>query len=101
MRRILFWAHLGTGVFIGVLILFFSITGALLAYERSILHASDKRFYSTHAVGPNARRMPLGMLIAKTEEAAKKPVEMIIIHPDPSSPVEMQTADHDVFLADP
>jgi hypothetical protein len=30
VRRVLFWMHLCTGVLIGILVLFFSITGPLI-----------------------------------------------------------------------
>ncbi len=45
MRRVLFWMHLSTGVLVSILVLYFSITGALLAYERPILRAADGRSY--------------------------------------------------------
>jgi hypothetical protein len=36
--------HLGAGVLISSLVIFFATTGALLAYERPMLHAADRRF---------------------------------------------------------
>jgi uncharacterized iron-regulated membrane protein len=101
VRRILFWMHLSTGVLIGVLVLFFSITGSLLAYERQIVHKADERHYKGNAVPVNGTRIPLADLIAKAESFAKTPVEMVTVHPDPARPVELQTANRDVFFADP
>ena len=101
MRRVLFWMHLGAGVLAGILILFFSITGSLIAYERPILHAADKRYYNTMPVRPDAARIPLATLIAATESSAHSSVEAVTIHPGAASPVEMQTATGDIFFADP
>ena len=101
MRKVLFWSHLSVGVLVGLVILFFSVTGSLLAYERPILHAMDKRYYRTAPVPSDATRIPIPALIAATESAAHAPVEAVTIHPDPTSPVEMQTANRDVFFADP
>jgi uncharacterized iron-regulated membrane protein len=101
VRRFLFWLHLSTGVLIGIVVLFFSITGTLLAYERPILYAVDKHYYRTEPVPLGAARMPLATLLAKTESAAHAPVEAVTVHPEPASPVEMQTANRDIFFADP
>jgi uncharacterized iron-regulated membrane protein len=81
--------------------LFFSITGALLAYERPILHAMDKRYCRTEPIPSGAARMPLAPLIAETESFAHAPVEAVTVHPEPASPVEIQTANRNVFFADP
>ena len=101
MRRILFWMHLGAGVLAGILILFFSITGASLAYERPILHAIDKGYYRTIPVPEDAARMPLAMLIASAEETAHAPIEVITIHSEAAAPVELQAANRAVYFADP
>jgi len=101
VRRVLFWMHLGAGVLAGILILFFSITGSLLAYQRPIQHAMDKRYYRTAPVPSSATRMPLETLIASTESAAHAPVEAVTVHPEAASPIEMQTANREIFFADP
>lgn len=101
MRRVLFWMHLGAGVLAGLLILFFAITGSLIVYERPILHALDKRYYSTTPVSPGAPRISIATLVAATESAAHGSVEAVTIHPESTAPVEMQTANRDIFFADP
>jgi len=101
VRRVLFWLHLGAGVLIGGVVLFFSVTGALLAYERPILHAMDKRYGDASPVISGAVRIPLATLIADTESATGASVEAVTIHPGQSSPVEMQTTNRDIFFADP
>jgi uncharacterized iron-regulated membrane protein len=93
--------HLGAGVLAGLLILFFAITGSLIAYERPILHALDKRYYSSAPVSPGAPRIAIATLVASTESAAHASVEAVTVHPEPAAPVEMQTASRDIFFADP
>ncbi len=95
MRRILFWTHLGAGVVLSFLILFFSVTGALLAYERQILNAVDQRSFQFGAHG-SAVRMRLAVLIA----AVPGVPESVTIHPGETAPAEVQTTNRELFLVD-
>lgn len=63
MRRVLFWMHLSTGVLISILVLFFSITGALLAYERPILRAVDEHSSRVNTDRQQTERLPLDGLV--------------------------------------
>jgi uncharacterized iron-regulated membrane protein len=98
VRRVLFWMHLCAGVLVGALILFFSFTGALLAYERQIIHAADKRFYQPDSPGP---RLPLDEIVARAAQSLPPSWEMLSVHQDPHWPVEIQTSDRTVYLVDP
>lgn len=42
-QRIIFWAHLISGVAAGLVILFLSVTGVLLTYEHQIIHAFEQK----------------------------------------------------------
>jgi uncharacterized iron-regulated membrane protein len=99
VRRVLFWMHLGAGVLISSLVLFFATTGALLAYERPILHSADKRFYSSGVVSGNAVPMPLDALAVGAMAAVPSPVEMVTVYRNLNLPVEMLTARRTVYLA--
>jgi uncharacterized iron-regulated membrane protein len=99
MRRILFWMHLSAGVLAGALILFFAATGALLAYERQIVHAADKRFYKSEA--KNASRLPLDDALAAAVPALPAPPEMVIVYRDQNWPVEIQTGNRTTYFVDP
>jgi uncharacterized iron-regulated membrane protein len=98
VRRVLFWMHLGAGVLISALVLFFATTGALLAYERPILHSADKRFYVTGVVSGNAVLMPLDVLGVRAMAAVPAPIEMLTVYRDLNLPVEMLTARRTVYL---
>ena len=36
LRRVVFWAHLATGVVVGAVVLLMSVTGVLLSYEKQV-----------------------------------------------------------------
>jgi uncharacterized iron-regulated membrane protein len=101
VRRILFWVHLGAGVVAGALIVYFSVTGALLAYERPILQAADRRSYAAEPVPPNAVPIPLDELLARVATVLPAPVDAVTIYQDVQAPVEIQTASRDVYFVDP
>ena len=100
MRRVLFWMHLSAGVLISLLVIFFSVTGALLAYERQIVRAADERSYR---VDPSHQqtRLPFDASLAAATAALPAPVEMVTTHQDPHLPVELQTANRNVYFVDP
>ena len=75
-RRILFWAHLASGVAAGLLILLMSATGVLLAYEKQLVASAeqgnrvavpadapqltvDALASNAHAAAPGAQRLAL------------------------------------------
>lgn len=101
MRRVLFWMHLCSGVLIGILVLYFSVTGALLAYERPILRAADQHTYRVDPDRQQTTRLSLDALVASTAPALPGPIEMVTTHQDPRAPVEMQTANRNVYFVDP
>ncbi|MDQ1452103.1 MAG: hypothetical protein QOK38_1969 [Acidobacteriaceae bacterium] len=82
MRRVLFWMHLSAGALISLLVIFFSVTGALLAYERPIVRAADEHSYR---IDPSRQqiRLPLDALMALVTAALPAPVEMVTTHQDP------------------
>jgi uncharacterized iron-regulated membrane protein len=100
VRRLLFWMHLGAGVLVSSLVIFFATTGALLAYERPMLHAADRRFYLADRATQNTAPLPLDTLLASAVGAVPAPVEMMTVYHDTHLPVEILTAKQSVFFAD-
>lgn len=90
-----------TGVLISILVLFFSITGALLAYERPMLRAADGHNYHVDPDRQQTARLPLDALMALAAAALPSPIEMVTTHQDPHAPVEIQTANRNVYFVDP
>jgi uncharacterized iron-regulated membrane protein len=93
--------HLCTGVLIGILVLYFSVTGAMLAYERPILRAADQHNYRVDPDRQQTTRLSLDALVASAAPALPGPIEMVITHQDPRDPVEIQTANRNVYFVDP
>jgi uncharacterized iron-regulated membrane protein len=92
--------HLGAGVVAGALIVYFSVTGALLAYERPIMHAADRRSYAADPVMQGALALPLDDLLARAAAAVPAPVDAVTIYQDVHAPVELETASRDVYFVD-
>jgi uncharacterized iron-regulated membrane protein len=92
--------HLVAGVLVGALIIFFSATGALLAYERPILQAAGHRAWrmADHASGTIP--VPLEVLVDGATAKLPAPVTAVTIHHDTNQPVEFETADHQLYFAD-
>jgi uncharacterized iron-regulated membrane protein len=99
VRRILFWMHLGTGVLVSALVLYFSITGAMLAYERQILQAADKRFYSADPLPLDGVPLPLDTVVAGAVNSLPQPIEWLTLHHDSPLPLEI-TAYWSLYFAD-
>jgi PepSY-associated TM region len=62
-RRILFWAHLCTGVVAGIVILIMCVTGVALAFERQILQIADRT--ARAPVSSGSARLPLETLVSE------------------------------------
>jgi uncharacterized iron-regulated membrane protein len=68
-RKVLFWLHLTVGVVAGLVILIMSVTGVLLTYERQITYWADTRNYQIAPPSPDATRLSIDALLAKTRES--------------------------------
>jgi uncharacterized iron-regulated membrane protein len=86
-RRFLFWLHLITGSFAGVVILFLAITGTLIAYERPAIAWADRGY--TYAPSTGAARQPVGALISSAEAVAHQHATAVAVYSDPAMPVEV------------
>ena len=90
--------HLVAGLLVGALIIFFSVTGALLAYERPILQAAGRSAWRASSGGGTP--VPLEELVDHATATLPAPVTAITIHRDAHLPVEFETADHQLYFAD-
>jgi uncharacterized iron-regulated membrane protein len=100
VRRILFWMHLGTGVLVSALVLYFSMTGAMLAYERQILQAADKRFYMADPLPLDGVPLPLDNVVAGAVASVPQPIEMLTLHHESRLPLEILAANRSVYFVD-
>lgn len=68
LRKIIFWCHLPVGIIAGLFILFSSITGSLIAFEKQIVDFAE-RGTNTVVVPVGAQRLSIQALIAKVKES--------------------------------
>jgi uncharacterized iron-regulated membrane protein len=69
LRSILFWAHLTTGVAVGLVVLVMSVTGVLLAYQKQIQTWADARAVQA---APGVARLPLDTLVERATAAVRR-----------------------------
>jgi uncharacterized iron-regulated membrane protein len=99
MRKLIFWIHLGTGSFAGAVILFLSVTGCLLTYQKQIIAWAEHEYYS-ESLAPGTSTIPLEKLLSlATTGKGKQPVS-IVIPADERAPVEMNFGREERLLLD-
>lgn len=76
IRSVLFWTHLSIGVIAGLVILFLSITGALLTYEHQIIDAFGKS--ETVSVPPGGRQQTVDEMAAVARQRSKGAMVMLL-----------------------
>jgi uncharacterized iron-regulated membrane protein len=88
-RNVIFWAHLVTGLFVGVVVLIMSVTGVLLTYQRQITVWADTRGLNAGPPSPGAERLGPEALLARVREVEPGEPTSIKWHADPDRPVEV------------
>ena len=68
-RKILFWAHLITGVFVGIVVLIMSVTGVLLTYQRQMTAWADTRALNTAPPDATAEPMSADSILLRVRTA--------------------------------
>ncbi len=96
MRRLLFWLHLITGVIAGLVVMWMSLTGLMLAYEKQTIAWIERgEFRVTAAAGRTV--MPLEELL----RPAAKPGATVVLRADPREPVELNLGRAGLLYLDP
>lgn len=100
-RKVIFWAHLATGVLAGLVVLVMSVTGVLLTYEKQMLAWADLRAASIVPPSADAPRLgPEALLerVRKTEEGTPTAVTW---RARPDAPVQVAYGREKTVLANP
>lgn len=100
VRKFFFWLHLGVGLIAGAFLLIMALTGTLLSFEKRILAYSDRE-YSFPAHSEHAKRLPVGVLLAKVREQAASQPTSVTFRSDPNAPLLIETGRKNAYLADP
>jgi uncharacterized iron-regulated membrane protein len=88
VRDVIFWCHLLTGVFVGVVVFVMSATGVLLTYERQMTSWADR---SAHGVtpAPADSRLSVEALVAKVRESKPEVPTGVTMRSDPAAPASI------------
>jgi uncharacterized iron-regulated membrane protein len=99
-RAILFWVHLGVGVSAGLLILMMAVSGSLLAYEKQVVTALEKKTKKVVPPAAGVSRLSLDLLAAKAEGPDRK-VTILSLSKDPEASLSLTMGREGVLYMDP
>jgi uncharacterized iron-regulated membrane protein len=85
MRKVLFWIHLAAGLTAGLIVVWMSFTGVLLAYEKQIVAWFDRNASQAQSPQPAAMPRPLTEILA----AHARPGTSVTLRSDPREPIEL------------
>lgn len=83
IRKVIFWAHLCTGVVTGLVVAMMSFTGVLIAYEHQLIRWSDKAMYQP--VPEDEARLSIIEIVNIAKSEGVQPSE-VIVYKDPTAP---------------
>jgi uncharacterized iron-regulated membrane protein len=96
---VIFWAHLATGVLVGLVVILMSATGVLLTFERQILRSIDDGMATSDKPAQSADR-----LIEATSSAAGMGAETMVslrFSSEPGTPIAARIGRSHQYLLDP
>jgi uncharacterized iron-regulated membrane protein len=88
-RTLIFWTHLVTALFVGVVVLVMSVTGVLLTYQRQITAWADTRGLDAGPPSPGAKRMGAEALLASVQRTEEGKPTALKWYADPERPAEV------------
>lgn len=100
IRTILFWLHLTAGCIAGLVILAMSVTGLLLAFERQINAWADAPAV-LQVQADSTPKAPVDSLVAALKSDGQGVPDQIVIHRDPSTPIEARYGRERTLLLNP
>ncbi len=97
MRKIFFWLHLAAGVTAGLVVMWMSLTGLLLAYEKQIIAWFERGDFRVAAVASGQTGRPMEQLL----RSSVKPGATVVLRSDPREPVELNLGRAGSIYLDP
>ena len=85
LRKIIFWAHLCTGLAAGIVIGLMALTGVLLTYELQISNWANSGYWQSPPAS-DSPRLPIASLLAAVKHDKSAPTN-IAFQNDPAAPV--------------
>jgi uncharacterized iron-regulated membrane protein len=96
LKRSIFWAHLVVGVLTGLVVLFLSVTGVLLTYERQIVSLLENAAVSS--AGP---MLSADQLAVRASEITQGKATGVVFLKDPKAPIAVKVGRGQAELLDP
>ena len=100
-RKAVFWCHLVTGVFVGLVVLIMSVTGVLLTYEKQMLAWADARAVTVPAPAAGAQRLPVDELMRRVRAAEPGKATAVTWRAGESTPVRVAFGRERAVYVDP
>lgn len=97
-RRVVFWAHLGVGVSVGVFVAIMALTGILLTYEAQITHWAEGAY---DVDVPESPALSADDMAAVALAATKGQATALVFAHDPAAPVKATYGRGDQALLNP
>jgi uncharacterized iron-regulated membrane protein len=88
IRRTMFWIHLASGCLTGAAILFLSVTGCILAYEKQTV-AWQERGHRSAPPEAHPSSLPLDRLVEIATATTGRRWSTVVVQADVSAPVEI------------
>jgi uncharacterized iron-regulated membrane protein len=101
LRKFIFWCHLTTGAFAGLVILTMSVTGVLLTYQRQMTAWADSRNCRASSPSSAGPRLTAEALLARVRESQLPSPTSITVRQDPAEPVAIAFATDRTLFLDP
>ncbi len=99
-RSILFWLHLSSGLFAGIVVLIMSVTGVLLTYEKQMLLWAETRTLQAGPPSPGAARMPVDDLLARVrEQRPDATISQLALRANASSPAVITAGRDTIYVS--
>lgn len=96
LKRTIFWAHLAVGVVAGLVVLFLSVTGVLLTYERQIVNMLEQ-----NGVSSGSPALSADQLTVRAKEITQGKATGVVFLNDAGAPVAVNIGRNQAGLLDP
>lgn len=100
-RKVIFWAHLVTGVVAGIVVLIMSVTGVLLTYEKQMIRWADTRDYKAAPPSAEAARLPVETLLERVRAEQSATPTGVTFWSEKDSPAAMNFAGGRIVYVNP
>ncbi len=100
-RPVLFWLHLGSGLFAGIVVFTMSITGVALTYEKQMIEWADRQLLPVVAGGSALPLLPEQLLAGVREAHPEALPTQLTLQADPAAPATVTLAATGPVLVDP